>query len=490
VIGRHHSSAQKARGAAVLTIASLIGGVAPSSAAGESPGYGFLPAAVVNQSFGTTDCILGALSNRLNVADALNRALCTSPEVRQAWATTKVNAAQFDIAQEARWPTITAVVTDGLDRASSVTPSETAYNSDVKYTAPSLKLTFDFVVYDFGVISAKALSAREALESAMAMQSESLRTIMITVLGDYYDAVDAQDQWKSDQDLVIRSKSLVDVATARYKGGGALIIDMLQAQSDFEQAEIKEATDRGKWNTSRGTLSNDIGVVVDAKYDIDDSISVAGAATLDLPIDRILSIAEEHSAKLQADEADIKEAMADMLVEERTGLPTLSLQANLTAGRDLYSPVSAYAINQTPGNTYSHDRYVGLQLTIPITTFAQRRQHIHEAGAKVIARQTTRETDAKKLALEVWTDYSNVQSAREVLEASDRMVEVATEYAEVTDGRYFGGAGAISDAISAQHALEDARLKRATAIAELGDARLNLLVAVGQLDDAAARQTR
>jgi outer membrane protein len=124
-------------------------------------------------------------------------------------------------------------------------------------------------------------------------------------------------------------------------------------------------------------------------------------------------------------------------------------------------------------------RYVGVQLSIPISTGFTTTHQVKQAEAQVDQDVIALDKARQQVALQVWASYQTLQSDSENLAVSARLETVATQAWDSAQRRYQSGIGTILELITTQTSLAQARQERVEALTTWRYDRLALGAALG-----------
>ncbi|MDR0478482.1 MAG: TolC family protein, partial [Burkholderiaceae bacterium] len=133
-------------------------------------------------------CPSGPPGRPLQLAEAVERALCGNPKTRQAWDSVKAQAAAVGAARAAYLPTVSAngqaVHENSLVNVEGHPTLGAAYSAGVHSTGISL----NWLLFDFGGREATLENANALLAAARATQNATLQTVFAVTAKDYYTA--------------------------------------------------------------------------------------------------------------------------------------------------------------------------------------------------------------------------------------------------------------------------------------------------------------
>jgi outer membrane protein len=198
----------------------------------------------------------------LSLADAVDLALCRSPQVQSAWASIKVQAAAVGEARAAYLPTFTAGVSRTRDR--------TRYpNSDFSETATvanSMYNTLSWRILDFGGRAANRQSANALLDAALASHDAALQKLLTTVIGAYFNAQTAKATLLAKQNSEAIAQQTLATAKRREEHGAGSQSDTLQATTALAKTRLDKSRAQGAYAKALSVLVYTLGLPVSTEY--------------------------------------------------------------------------------------------------------------------------------------------------------------------------------------------------------------------------------
>ena len=423
-------------------------------------------------------CALVAPRASVQLAEAVEQALCHHPQTREAWANIRAQAAQVGVATAAYLPTVNASVLGARDHATLQTPVFPTLSTDHASTYQTETITLNWLLYDFGARSASLQYAKQMLAAAQANYDNALQKVFASTTKDYYAAAAAQDAVIAARENEQTAKQSLKVASARMTGGVAAVSDQLQAQTAYSQSVIARVKAEGTLHNTLGVLALDMGQPVS---------QVTGVAHVDAETTEIHSVtqsiqellrqAEQQHPSLRSARAQRDAAIAKAEQVRAQGRPSISLTAR--ANRSTQPESLGTGLPTTPA--HSQDRYLGIQLDIPIFEGFGRTYQIRNAEAQVEVQEATLADAEQQVAKDVWTSYQDLKTSEENVRATRDLLESAKAAFNAGKKRYQTGVADILELLNVQTALANARQQRIQAIADWHTAKYQLASALGRL---------
>ncbi|CAB3802827.1 Outer membrane protein TolC [Paraburkholderia caffeinitolerans] len=424
-------------------------------------------------------CVFGDPGQPLTLAEAVQRALCSNPRTREAWADVKAQAAGVGVARAAYLPTLTGNAQIVRDDSSTDVSGHPQLGSDSRSSVHSESVSLSWTLYDFGARSAALRNANALLAAAQSAQDAAIQALFVTVAKDYSAAQAAQSQLAVAGAVEQMSGRSALVAQSRVDKGIAPISDALQAKTAWGQAVLARNRAEGVWQTAQGTLAADMDLSPDRVLDLP---AVAEGAHPDAnfaqSVSELMGEARRTHPEVLSTQAQVDAAAAKVDQTRAQGLPTLSL-------------VSKYLQNNQPASlglgiptfpATGHEWYVGVQLTIPIFEGFGRLYQVHQGEAQLERQADALEDARQHVALEVWNSYQAVRTSTAAVGDSETLLGIAEQSFAAAERRYQAGVGSVLELLNAQSGLANAKHQRVQALADWHAARLRLAGSIGKLD--------
>ncbi|BCZ84057.1 protein CyaE [Paraburkholderia terrae] len=423
-------------------------------------------------------CTFGPLARPLGFAEAISRTLCFSPKARAAWADAKEQAALVGQARAAFLPTVSGTWQGVRDRSETDVKNFPQLSSASTATVRSASVSFNWVLFDFGARVAAHQSASAMFAAALATENATLQDEFATAAKDYFAAQAAQEALEVAQDVEKMAHDSLVVAKARADRGVAPVTDVLQAQTQYEQAVLNTTRSESDALTLAGTLASDMG------FDPDVSVvlpSVVSEAQPDVSFtesaSRLIDEVKHTHPSVVAAQATYDAALRKIAQTRAEGLPTVSLIGKYSRNNQ---PASLGLGSPTFPAT-GHDAYIGLQVSIPFFEGFSRHYQTHQAQAQAEHAQDMVDDTVQHVALDVWTSYNRLNASTKNAIDSAKLVDIAQRAWVAAQHRYRAGVSDILELLTTQAAFSNARQRRVLAIADWKNSRVDLAAKLGRL---------
>ncbi|MDO8262369.1 MAG: TolC family protein [Gallionella sp.] len=403
-------------------------------------------------------CGAQPLNHALNLLDVVNLALCNNTQTREAWANSRVQAAQVGVNKAGYLPSATV--------GASATRNLTGTNANTNQR--SLGLSISYLLYDFGSRAANLENARQLLAAASATQDSTVQAVFLQAVQSFYQTQASQAALDAALESERAARESFAAAEARYIAGSATPADKLQARTAYSQATLNRITADGNQKNAQGALANMIG------QDANRNVLLAAANTTAVPddfegdINTLIEEARQRRPDLHAAAAQVRAAEAGADAARAAGRPSISLNASSSQ-------------NSSAGIS-SSGSLVGITLNVPVFSGYAPTYRVRAAEAQLDARNVQLERLRLQVALDVWTAYQNITTATQSLRSTADLLDSAEQSERVSLGRYKAGVGSMLDVLNAQSALASARQQRIQSTFNWNINRATLAQAMGNLD--------
>jgi len=424
------------------------------------------------------ECQFGPPGTLLLLTEAVERALCTNPKTRQAWADVKVQAAGLGIARSAYLPTVSG--NGQIIRDDSVTDvsGHPTLSSATLATMNSESVSLNWTLYDFGARAAAVRNASALLAAAQSTENATLQSLFVTVAKDYYAAQAAAGALAAAVDVERMAGDSAKAAQARVDKGVAPISDALQAQTAYTQAVLSRTKAQGTWETAEGALAADLDLSPDVPLQLPDvADGVQPDAAFEQSVGELIEDARSTHPSVLAAQAQVDAAVAKVDQARDQGMPAISLVSKYS--RDNQPASLGLGIPEFPAT--GHEWYVGVQVSIPLFEGFNRTYQVRQAQAQLEQQQYALDDARQQVGLEVWNSYQAVQTSIDTVRTSATLLDIAQRSFAAAQHRYQMGVGNILELLNAQTALANARQQRVQALSDWRATRLRLAGSLGRL---------
>lgn len=395
-----------------------------------------------------------------SLVQLIDVALLTNNRTKITWYQARAAAASVGSARGAYYPDINANF-----ETTRIQQSAVGGRFSFKQTSARPTVDLSWTVFDFGRTAADVDQARQELITANWNHNAEIQQVILEVQQSYYQYLNAKALSQSQEAAVKRARTNLDAAERRHEAGVATIADVLQAKTAVSQAQLFLDTTRGSIQILRGVLAVAIGVPPAMAQSLEVVDELPAQLPLEQTTERVQTLIQQAFANrpdLAAARATVLAAQSNIKKLQREKFPRLTLDVN--ADR-LY-----YLRPFDTANNYA----ATFALRIPVFNGFTREYDVLEAKNEADAARASLASLQQQVGLQVWTSYYNLNTATEKNKTAQSLVESAQQSYDVAVGRYQEGVGSILDLLTAQNALEIARVEEV-------QARTEWLLTVAQL---------
>lgn len=406
-------------------------------------------------------------SRPLALGEAVDIALCDNPQIKSSWAKIKIQAGAVGEARAAYLPALTGSLNQTNDQIH--------YKDDTYPSSNIDRTTFQagivWRIFDFGGRAANHHAAENLLTAALLSHNAMLQKVLSAVTQAYFDVMTTKAALKAATESEQIARMTLISATAREERGVIAQSDRLRATTALAKALLDSNRAHGDYQKTLAVLVQTMGLPGNTVISIPDDIS-ADTGEISKDLNRWLEeIQKNHPAIIEA-KTRVDAAKNQVTVARSAGLPTVNLSGN-------------YYMNTRPGEavtqTEARESTVGIGLSIPFFDGFSNTYKIRGAQAQVEQKEAELADTKNLIALDLIKAYVDATFALQNLDASANLLKAAQEALSVSQRRYDKGAADITEMLSTQTTLTNARQERIRCMAEWHSARLRLLASAGAM---------
>jgi outer membrane protein len=400
-----------------------------------------------------------------SLAELIDLAEAHNPETRVVWESARARAAALGIARSELFPTLAAVALAGVDRQEAGLGSQ-FYRKTIPNAEISLIL--NYTIFDFGARRSRINAENARLLASNFGFNDVHRQLINDVSQAYYRLLNAAGQEEAAGASLVNAQNVQQAAEERLRNGLATLPDVLEGRSATAQAQYDLQAVLGAEQIARGDLLTSLGASASTPIRVQPLNEVPTPESVGDAVETAISRALEQRPDLQAQFAEVRLAQAERQEARAAFYPSLSVTANPSAQ-------SLNILQQTLPWGHTADLTGGLAFSLNWTVLegGARRNRLAQAEAHI--RQAKAEVSATRDRIEdqVWTAYSNLNTAFRQREAAKELVNSATQSYSAALDSYNYGVRNILDVTNAQKVLAQARstdvLARTQVLAALAD---------------------
>ena len=384
-----------------------------------------------------------SLSELIDLAEAHN------PATRASWERARSQAAALGITRSELYPTLAAA-------ALSQTESGQAFfgNRFFGQTTQTFELALDlnYTVFDFGARSGRIDAARARLLSANFTFNDTHRTVINLVQQAYYRLLSAIGQEDAAQANLSNAKSVQQAAEDRLNNGLATLPDVLEARSATAQAEYDLQAVLGAEEIARGDLATAVGTSASVPIKVQPLDQLPTPDSIGETVEQAINRAFAQRPDLMQQAAEMRAANATLKEARAAYYPSLSLNVSPAVP-------ALYAIQRPFDWSHTADLTGRVSFNLNWTVFdgGARKSRAAQAQADIHAAEAQTNLKKNQTADEVWTAYSNLNTAFRQHKTAIALLEAASQSYNAALESYKYGLRNLLDVTAAQRSLAQAR---------------------------------
>jgi outer membrane protein TolC len=417
-----------------------------------------------------------SLSELIDLAESYN------PETHAAWEAARAQAAALGIARSELFPTLAAVALASAERF-EVPFGAQFYRQTV--AAFQLSLELNYTILDFGARRGRINAESARLLSSNFAFNDVHRQLIYDVSEAYYRLLNAAGQEEAAGASLVNARTVQQASEERLRNGLATLPDVLEARSATAQAEYDLQAVLGAEEIARGDLVTNLGASATTHIRVQPLSEVPTPASIADTVEQAIHRALEQRPDLQARVAEIHLAQAEQQVARSAFYPSLSVSASPNA-QSLYFQQQ----NLPWGHTAALDGNLTLNLQWTVFDGGARRSRLAQAKAHIREAEAQAAAARDQIEDQVWTAYTNLNTAFRQREAAIALLAAATESYSAALESYNYGVRNLLDVTNAQKVLAQARSTDILARTQVLAALAELAFRTADAIQVTARRTR
>jgi outer membrane protein TolC len=383
------------------------------------------------------------------LSELIDLAQLHNPETQAAWLRARQRADELGIARSAYYPTLEAAVFAASIRQPGLI-GEYFHRQTIAFVSPTLQV--GYLIFDLGGRSGTVDVAKANLLIQNLEFNDIHRRLIYEIASTYFRLLNAKGQREAAEISLKNAETIESDAENRLKNGLATRPDFLEASAARAQADYDLQARIGAEQIAKGELATTMGLPADALFHVQSiseiPIPTSAADALGEEIER----AFQERPELLADIARIRAAHGELQQAKSSYFPVLRFSGDGGLARG-YGQQDLLPGHYGEGETWS----AGLELKWTLFDGARREKQIAAAKAKMNAADADLHGLRDQIEREVFTSYTNLQTALRQQQAATSLLEASTQSYEAARQSYDLGLRSQLDVISAQKNLAQAR---------------------------------
>lgn len=421
------------------------------------------------------------LSKPLSLFDIADLALQNNAATSKAWNEARAASEQVRYAQGYFMPSITAGY--GVNR--NITEANPdSFNQDKLNYGPSLHLSY--LVCNFG--GGRSAAVEQALQTVYASNFAFNRAIQDTLLAAetaYYKVISAQAGVEAATTNVLDAKVILEAATERRKAGVGVELDVLQAQSLYDQALYNLASVEGLLKIGLGQLAATVGFPADTPLQLQPPSSNLPGSLSEPDMRRLTDDALARRPDLAALRASLAAREASIKVAKATRWPSLFLDGSVAQNN-----YERYGSSEREAAADELAYMGGVSLRWNLFDGLQTLSTIRSAEAQAEATRAQLKQAELAASAEIWGRFQNYETALRLYDSSLSAYKSATASQQLAMESYNAGIKSILDVLNSETQLAQARRQQIVARHEVFTALADLAHATGVIEKGGSLKAR
>jgi outer membrane protein len=415
---------------------------------------------LASASFCQTDSLS---ADTLTIKECVKLALENNPQIKLAESNLNISSSNLVGARSSLFPQIS--MQSGFTRSGGTTfLGPTARQGN--YSNYSLGFQAQQLIFDFGK-TYSSISAASSLEDASAQDLISAKQdLILNTYIAYFTYLQASRAVKASTDVLSQAEDHLKQAEGFYKVGTKPKLDVLEAQTDEENARVNLLNAKSNLKISRLQLENILSTKLSNNFSLQDNLevrkdSITEASALNAALDnRPELIASKY--RVEASKSLVTSAWA-------SNLPSISASGGYTW--------RSYSLDTRFPDTWN----VGVALSLPIFAGFGIDAKVQYAKASLDNSIAQNNLTVQAVTLDVRQQYSNLEIAESKISATKSLLNQAEETLKVAEGRYAQSVGSQLEVTDARVAYYNAQISYIQALYDYQVAYVRLLRATGTL---------
>lgn len=435
----------------LLALTPVLAGAAPNVTA-QKPD--------VSQSRGAVD-----LSAPLTLDRALSIALANQQSLAIASSQWRSSKAQVTVSRSSYFPQITPSY-EYINQRQVVNTG--AGRSTVTGESGTTQVNLQQLIFDTGKREATLRQSLDSLHAAELGVVDERQTVIYNVTYAFYELLRTKELVRVSDASVTRARATFDSTKAAAEAGTTRAIDVLQAESELDNALVDLSQARNNVRVAQVTLKNAMGIITPIQI-VTADVSLADPSPQPdaKPVAEYVQMAFDTRPSLKQSKA--------LVDADRGSLKIANIEAGLQVQASL---AEGYQVDPDPGE----NRSFVTTFTYPLFDAGAARAKVQQAREQVDQASRQVELARQAVQLEVEQAFLVREEARERVAATRVAVDAARKNYEAARAAQQEGQGDIIEVITAQTSLVTAETNAVQALYDYYSADARLARALGTND--------
>ena len=392
-------------------------------------------------------CIELALGNNPQINAAFHDILASDSRIKQVWS---------NYFPQLSWQT-------GYTRIRQLQLSD-ALGKNLTFNYFILgQITFQQMLYDFGVTQNQATIKRLDYESYKTTLGATINDVIYQTKDAYYNLLLAFESKKVAEDTVNKFEMFYNQAKAFYEIGMNPKVDVTIAEVNLSNAKLQLIQADNAVNLAIARLNNIMGVPFIDKYNVQERLQYQ---PVDITFNKAVDIAREARPELKLAELKVESANQTLKLVKKSYFPTLSVEGQYQLGGRSWT------------NNYGYN--FGGYLNFPTVNGMLIKNEIQEARYLYDKELANARNTQNQIYLEIQNAFLTLEEKKNQMPVALLGVKQSKENYELSYGRYRVGEANPTELKDAQINYQQAQLSYYTALYQYNSAKAALEKAVGK----------
>ena len=332
----------------------------------------------------------------------------------------------------------------------------------------SLSLGGKYSLYDGGKNKNNIKNSEMNIDIAELQTEKATSDLVMNVSKAYYDAMEARDTVKVNQDTVKNYIAHLDNVQKLFIGGAKARVDVLRTEVELANAKQNLTKAQVNYDTKMAILMN---YMQDKTKENPTLTSAVVATPITNDLNYYLDYAKRNNSTLKIDQYKIEQAKLNLDSAKAENKPNVDFSASVGKSFDVYNSRTGEA-NFTSGISIGWNIF---DSGVTKANIDEKSISLHNAMLNML-------NDEQSINLNVKSSYLNLIEAKSRFESTSKAIQKAEEDYRIALVKYTAGEGLLLDIIDAQVALSTAKLNFCNAQYDYARHKTELDNAIGLSD--------
>ena len=280
-----------------------------------------------------------------------------------------------------------------------------------------------------------------SFQRALLEEEYSSENTTLHVYESYFNVLESQYQIEAAKKNVEELKSYYDIAYSRYKEGTALKRDAQKVEVELDKAQYYLFVRENSLENNLNIIKNILGLSQSDNVNIQPTYN---NLENQLPLDEAINIAIENNQRVKQSELDIDIARNTKKREYTRYIPDFN--------------VNVCYLNQKGSDFYPNNNFLlTFNMDFNFFDWGKRELTIKERRLQIEQAKLASKDLIEKIQIEIKERYKDVDEAKMLIKVSEKAVNLAKTNVDISSNRYKVGMELITDVLSDQSDLAEAR---------------------------------